>query len=105
MATCIETMSCFPEKPLDVFNLYQIQYGIDTSIILSLFVGIIIAGIYLRTRSLAHLAVMSIYSFSVFAAMWANNTYLEEQYHTMVYVVAVAIATVIVLAVLKMVKE
>jgi uncharacterized membrane protein YcjF (UPF0283 family) len=105
MATCIETMSCFPEKPLDVFNLYKYQYGIDTSIILGLFVGIIITAIYLRTRSLAHLAVMSIYSFAVFSTMWINNTYLNEQYHTMLYVITVAIATVIVLAVLKLVKE
>jgi len=105
MATCIETMSCFPEKPLDVFRFFEYQYGIPTVMILALFVGMIIVAIYLHTRSFAHLAVLSIYAFSGFSAMWVNDAFLLEQYHTAMYVIALAIASVITVMVLKLVKE
>ena len=103
--TCIETMTCFPTNPLDVFKFYEYQYGIPTIVILALFVGMIIMAIYLHTRSLAHLAVMSIYSLSVFGAMFLNNTYLEQQYHMAIYIIMVVVASVIVMLVLKLVKE
>lgn len=105
MATCIETMTCFPEKPLEVFKFFEYQYGMPTVIFLAMLVGIIIVAIYLRTRSLAHLAVMTIYSFSVFSTMWLNDSFLAEQYHTVMYVIALAIASVITMMVLKLVKE
>lgn len=103
--TCIETMTCFPTTPLEVFKFYEYQYGIPTVVILALFVTIIIAAIYLHTRSLAHLAVLSLYSFAVFGSMFVNDVFLEAQYHTAMYVITAAIATVIVLVVLKLVKE
>ncbi|QDI74082.1 hypothetical protein [Nitrosopumilus spindle-shaped virus] len=103
--TCIELMTCFPEKPLDVFKFFEYQYGMPTVIFLALLVGIIIVAIYLRTRSLAHLAVMTIYSFAVFSTMWLNDAFLLEQYHTVMYVVALSIASVITMMVLKLVKE
>lgn len=103
--TCIETMSCFPTSPLEVFKLYEYQYGIPVVVVLALFVGIIITAIYLHTRSFAHLAVMSIYAFSVFGAMWINDAFLEAQYHTAMYVIFAAVASVIVMVVLKLVKE
>lgn len=105
MTTCIEAMTCFPEKPLDVFRFYEYQYGIPTVIILAIFVGIIIAAIYLHTRSLAHLAVLSIYAFAAFSTMWINDSFLEAQYHTVSYIIAIAVASLFVLVVLRLVKE
>ncbi|QDI73999.1 hypothetical protein QIT55_gp13 [Nitrosopumilus spindle-shaped virus] len=103
--TCIEEMTCFPDKPLDVFKFFEYQYGMPTVIFLAMLVGIIIVAIYLHTRSLAHLAVMTIYAFSVFSTMWLNDVFLAEQYHTVMYVIALAIASVITMMVLKLVKE
>jgi len=105
MATCIEAMTCFPEKPLEVFKFFEYQYGMPTVVFLALLVGMIIVAIFLRTRSFAHLAVMSIYAMSVFGSMWLNDVYLAEQYHTAIYILAIAIATVITIMVLKLVKE
>lgn len=105
MATCIETMSCFPTKPLEVFSFYNYQYGVPTVVILAIFVALFIVAIYMRTKSLAHLAVMTIYSFSVFGAMWANDAFLLEQYHSVMYIMALAIASVVTVVLLKLVKE
>lgn len=103
--TCIETMTCLPEKPLEVLNYWLYQYGIPIPIVLGLMIGMIIGAIYVRTKSLAHLAVMSIYAVTVFGAMLVNDAYVESQYHTVVYVIAVAMASVITMMVLKLVKE
>lgn len=105
MATCVELIECIPEAPLDVFNYWLYQYGIPVPIILGLILGIVIGAVYVRTRSLAHLAVMSIYSMTVFGTMLISDAYIEAQYHTMLYVVAIAVASVIVMLVLKLVKE
>lgn len=98
-------MTCFPEKPLDVFNFYDYQYGIPTVVIMAIFVAIFIAGIYLRTRSLAHLIILSVYSFSVFSAMWIGDQFLEEQYQMAIYVIALALGSLLVVMLLKLVKE
>lgn len=103
--TCVETLLCLPEKPLEVFNYWLYQYGIPVSVLLGSIVFLIIGAIYVKNRSLAQVAVLSIYSFSVFSTMWVNNAYIEEQYHTMLYVIAISIASVVVMMVLKLVKE
>lgn len=105
MTTCIENFACFPTTPLGVFDFYEIQYGIPAVIILGLLVGMIIVAIYLRTRSLTQLTVMAMYAFAVFSAMWINDSWLEAQYHTAVYVLALVIASAIVVMVLRLVKE
>lgn len=105
MPTCIEDGSCFPTGILQVYDLYQIQYGIPTVIIFAMLVGIIITAIYLHSRSLSHLIVMAMYAFAVLSAMWVNDEWLEAQYHTAIYVLFVAIASVIVVLVLRLVKE
>ena len=105
MTTCIENLSCFPSTPLGVFDFYEIQYGIPAVIILALLVGIIIVAIYVRTRSLTQLAVMAMYAFAVFSAMWVNDAWLEAQYHTAVYVLALIIASAIMVMILRLVKE
>ena len=103
--TCVETLTCLPEKPLEIFNYWLYQYGIPVPIILGLIVGMIIGAIYVRTKSLAHLAVMSIYAVSVFSAMLLNEAYVESQYQSVIYIIAIAIASVITMMVLKLVKE
>ena len=103
--TCVETLTCLPEKPLEIFNYWLYQYGIPVPIILGLIVGMIIGAIYVRTKSLAHLAVMSIYAVSVFSAMLLNEAYVETQYQSVIYIIAIAIASVITMMVLKLVKE
>lgn len=103
--TCIETMTCLPEKPLEVMNYWLYQYGIPVPVILGLLVGMIIGAIYVRTKSIAHLAVMSVYAITVFGAMIINDGYVEEQYHTIIYIIAIAVASTITLMVLKLVKE
>lgn len=105
MATCVETMTCWPETLMEIFRLYTYQYDIPVAVILGFFVGIIILAIYVHTRSLAHLAVMGIYSLSIFATMWASDAFFESQIHTAWYVIALAMASVVVLLVLKLVKE
>ena len=75
------------------------------SVVLGIFVMIIILAIYVHTRSMAHLAVMGIYSISVFSTMWASEVFFEGQIHTAMYVIAVSIASVITLMILKLVKE
>lgn len=98
-------MTCLPEKPLEIFNYWLYQYGIPIPIVIGLMLGMIIGAIYVRTKSIAHLAVMSIYAVSVFGAMLVNDAYVEQQYHTVIYIIAVAVATLLTMMVLKLVKE
>lgn len=105
MTNCIESLGCFPTNPLDVFNLYDITYGSGTTIvIMALIVGSITMGIYMRTRSLAMLAVLGIYELFTFGAMLTSH-YLSSQYTTAIYVIGLAGASVFVVMALKLVKE
>lgn len=88
-----------------MWEIYELQYGVPVAVMLGLLVGIIILAIYVHTRSMAHLAVMGIYALAIFSTMWASNAYFESQINIAWYVVAVAIASVIVMLVLRMIKE
>lgn len=90
---------------MEFFKIYEYQAGIPVSVILGIFVGIIILAIYVRTRSLSHLSVMGVYAISIFSAMWASETFFEDQIKIAIYVIALAMASVIVLMILKLVKE
>lgn len=103
--TCVELITCLPEKPLEIFNYWEFQYGIPVSMLLALIVFMIIGAIYVKNRSLAQMSVLTIYSVSVFGSMFVNDNFLEQQYHTIMYIVAIAIASVVVMMVLKLVKE
>lgn len=105
MATCVETATCFPSSLEEFWELYTIQTGTPVPIVFGLFAAIIILAIYVHTRSIAHLAVMGIYSIAVFSAMWASDAFFEEQIKIAMYVIALSIASVITLMVLKLVKE
>lgn len=105
MTNCIESLGCFPTNPLDVFNLYDVTYGSGTTIvIMALIVGTITMGIYMRTRSLAMLAVLGIYEIATFSAMLTSK-YISSQYQTAEYVIVLAVASVFVVMILKLVKE
>ena len=105
MVTCIESMSCFPTSPLGVFEFYNIQYGIPNAATLGIFLGIIIMGIYLHTRSITHLAVLAIYSMSMVTATWLSDAYVAAQYQMAIYAIAVGVASVIVFMVLRILRE
>jgi hypothetical protein len=90
---------------MEMWEIYELQYGVPVAVMLGLLVGIIILAIYVHTRSMAHLAVMGIYALAIFSTMWASNAYFESQINIAWYVVAVAIASVIVMLVLRMIKE
>ena len=106
MVTCVENLSCFPNATaLEFLRLYEYQVGIPVPVILGILVGMIILAIYVRTRSIAHLSVLGIYAISIFSAMWASEAFFEESIHTALYVIAITVASVIVMLVLKLVKE
>lgn len=105
MATCVETLSCLPDEFMGIWRLYELQYNMPVSIMLAMLVGMIVLAIYVHTRSMAHLAVLGIYSLSIFATMWASDAFFESQIETAWYVIAIAVATVVVTMILRMVKE
>ena len=105
MVTCVENLLCLPEKPLEIFNYWLYQYGIPVPVVIGLMIGMIIGAIYVRTKSLAHLAVRSIYAITVFSAMIVSDAYVQAEYHSIIYIIALAVASVITMMVLKLVKE
>lgn len=105
MATCVEAMTCWPTSVMEIWRLYQYQYGLPVPLVLGLFVGIIILSIYVHNRSMAMLSVLGIYAISVFSAMWLSESFFDAQIKTAIYVIAVSMASVIVMLVLKLVKE
>ena len=105
MTTCIEAFNCFPTQPMDIFNLYDIQYGPGMSLVmLGLILGGITLAIYIRNRSLPMLAILGIYEFAAFGAI-ITNRFVTSQYHIMIYVVILGAATAVVMVVLRLVKE
>ena len=107
MTTCIESgaMNCLPTNPLDVFNLYDVQYGSGMGItMVSLLLGIIVMAIYLRTRSLAMLAVLGIDVFATFTTLLTSK-YISSQYQIMEYVIILAATSAVLFMVMRLVKE
>lgn len=105
MVTCLEANLCFPQNPLDVLNLYDIQYGAPMSLIMmALILGGITLAIYVRNRSLPMLAILGIYEFAAFSSIILSK-YISSQYHIMIYVTILAVASGIVMLVLRLIKE
>lgn len=106
LVTCVENLSCIPTtSPLDVFKAFDATYGAPwTLIILALVLGIIEIAIYTRTKSLGMLAVLGIYTAATFASL-ITSPYVASQYHMIVYVVIFAFASIVVMMILKLVKE
>ena len=105
MVTCIESGTCYPEMPLDVFELYDIQYGVGMSLVMmALIIGGITLAIYARNRSLPMLTVLGIYEIAVFSSI-ITSQYIASQYQIMQYVLIMGAATACVMLVLRLVKE
>lgn len=104
--TCIESISCLPTtSPLQVWQIFDIQVGTGTTLIMmALVLGAIEMAIYMRTRSLAMLAVLGIYTIAAFGSMLLSP-YISSQYHIAEYVIILAVASVFVMMILKLVKE
>ncbi len=103
--SCIESMSCWPTNPLDVLGAFDTIYGAGTTlVVMALILGVIEMAIYMRTRSMAMLAVMGIYTIAAFGGMMTSPL-ISSQYHIAMYVIIIAVASVMVMMVLKLVKE
>lgn len=105
LVTCIEAFNCFPQNPLDVLDLYDIQYGAGMSLVmLGLILGGITLAIYVRNRSLPMLAILATYEFGAFGAIIVNK-YVQAQFHIMIYVVIISGVVGLTMVVLRLVKE
>jgi hypothetical protein len=104
---CVIEMTCFPDfqNPLSVWTFYKEFYGIPNAVTLGIILGIISAGIVVWQRSLASLAICGIYITSIVSSTWLNDTYIAPQYHVITYLIVVAIASLLVMAVLKTIRE
>ena len=103
--TCVDDGTCFPQMPLDVFNLYDIQYGAGMSIVMmALIIGGITLAIYVKNRSLPMLGVLGIYEFAAFGSI-ITSQYVASQYQFLPYVIGLSVATGIVMLFLRLVKE
>lgn len=105
MVNCIESGTCFPTNPTDIFSLYDTFFGTGTSIImLGLLLGIITVAVYVRNRSLPMLTVLGFYEVAVFGSI-VTSQYVSSQYHVMLYVLIFGAASGGVFMILRLVKE
>lgn len=89
---------------MDVFSFYNLQYGVPNALVLGLFLGILVAGIYLWTRSLNILAILGIYTVSV-VSVFATTEDIAPGYEGVMWVIALAITAMVVIFVLKLLRE
>lgn len=103
--TCYESLSCPPAMPLDVLNVFDVEYGAgSSSAILAALIGTVTLSIYMRDKSLTMLTVLGIYDLTIFAGLLSQQ-YFAPQYQAAIVVVAIAGASSAVVMVLKLVKE
>ena len=103
-------MTCFPTNPLDVFTIYSEVYGIPSLYILGFILGIINAMIYAHSRSVSMLAITGIYTIAALAAIGVTtsnpaNATITPFIIMAEYLVIFAIATTILIFVLKVLRE
>jgi len=103
--TCISTGDCYPTMPMDVFKLYDIQYGAGMSLVM---MALIIAGItlaiYTRNRSLPMLTILGIYEFAAFGSIVTSH-YVSSQYQILIYVTIMGFATGVIMLIFRLIKE
>lgn len=105
LLTCIDTISCLPKTPLEVFHLFDVFYGPGTTVLIyALILGIIELGLYIKTKSLALLAVLGIYTIAMFGVVLSSSI-IGPQLLSIEAVLVVAVASVITMMALKFVKE
>lgn len=107
VTNCALERTCGPDftNPLSALSLYQEFYGIPNAAVLGMFLGIIIGGIYGATRSLVILGILSIYTIGLVGATFLAEAYVAPQYSTLVYLIMMAVASVIVIFFVKLVKD
>lgn len=105
MTNCIESMTCMPQNPLDVFNLYDVWYGTGASmIVMASIIGIILVAIYVKNRSMPMLTILGLYTFTAFSTILTNQ-YISAQYHVGIYVLIVGGAVAFIMMILRLTKE
>lgn len=109
MVNCIEQMSfsgdCSLLQPLDVLKLPHIIYNIPNAVTLGIFLIMLIAPIYIWSRNLVVLAVLGIYSITIVSTTWAAETVIAPAYQSVTYIIALSIASLITMLVLKTLRE
>lgn len=105
MVNCVEAGSCMPQNPLDVLNIYDVFFGSGMSLlVMALIIGIITMAIYIRNRSLPMLAVLGIYEIAAFGSIITSH-FISSQYQIAIYVLGIGVATAIIMALLRVIKE
>lgn len=107
--TCVEDLTCgvwnsSGFQPLEVFRFYYYQYGIPDAVVLGLFLGILIAGIYLWSRSLNILVILGVYATTV-TTVFAASTVTEPHLHSIMWIIGLAIASIVTIMLLKVLRE
>lgn len=102
-------MTCGPLNgtaflPLEIFRFYFYQYGIPDAVVLGLFLGILIAAIYLWTRRLNLLVVLGVYAITV-TTTFQLSTATAPHLHTMMWIIGLAIASIVTILLLKVLRE
>ena len=104
-ATCYESLTCPPAMPLDVLNVFDVQFGAgSSSAILAILIGSVTLCVYMRDKSLTMLTVLGIYDLTIFAGLLSQQ-YFAPQYQAVIVVVAITGASSAVVMLLKLVKE
>ena len=94
-----------PTNPLDVLNIFDVWFGAGMGIMaMALIIGVITIAIYVRNRSLPMLTVLGIYEIAAFSSIITSH-YVSSQYQIAIYVLGIGVATAIVMAILRIVKE
>jgi len=96
---------CAITNPLDVLKYLNIVYGIPNAVTLGLILGMLVAAIYIWSRNLTVLAILGIYSVAIVASTWAAEGAVTETYKTILYIIALSIASIVVMFVLKVLRE
>lgn len=105
---CVFEFTCLPDNPLDVFKLYHEVYGIPNTVVLGLLLGIIEAAIYLRNRSTTMMAILGIYTVAALGATYAAEAQADgigPQLTLTYYVIALGIASAVVVFFMKVIRE
>lgn len=102
---CAFQFTCFPHNPMQVFDIYHDVYGVPSIVILGLVLGMIEGAIYLQNRSLTMLAILGIYTIAALGATAWNDPTISPQFDMMKYIIAFAVGSAVLIAVLKLVRE
>ena len=90
---------------MDVFKFYNYQYGIPNAVTLGMFLGILVAGVYLKTRSLNILVILGVYCIAVVSSTWASEVSIQPAYQGIIWIIALSIASLVVIMILKVTRE